>query len=97
MRGSFVPRAPPFAALAELGLVPPLGSPPPQLPEPWGSPGGLLHFPLPLLLLMPIFLKIAFSTTAMGFHTLSFLSKPFKAAVALSTKFPEADDLCEVT
>lgn len=46
---------------------------------------------------MPIFLKIAFSTTAMGFHTLSFLSKPFKAAVALSTKFPEADDLCEVT
>lgn len=73
------------------------GFQPPQLPEPWGSPGGLLHFPLLLLLLMPIFLKIAFSTTAMGFHTLSFLSKPFKAAVALSTKLPEADDLCEVT
>lgn len=88
------PGAFPFAPLVEWGWFFLRASP---LPVPWGIPGGLLHFPLPFLLLMPIFLQTAFSTTAMGFHTLSFPTKPFKAAMTLSTKLPEADDLCEVT
>lgn len=58
------------------------------LAVPWGSLGELLHFPLPFFLPRSIFPKIVFSTAAMGFCTLSFLSKSFKAAMVefVSTK-----------